>query len=125
MIKMKYSGYDSLSKHLYNIQNINISDISNMKRIAEETVQRLKDATPVDTGLTASSWSYEIKIEGNKTSLLFLNSNIQNGVNIALILDSGHLSKDGNWISGYDYINPVTRAAYYKIINNARKELIR
>lgn len=77
-------------------------------------VDALMVATPVDTGLTAASWYYEItKLDGG-WELSWNNSNIQNGIPIAVLIQMGHATKAGGWVQGYDYINPALRDVFNK-----------
>ena len=98
--------------------------ISILKRYGEEGVAALMIATPLDTGRTASSWRYEIKVENNCIRLVFHNDNIQNGVPIAIILQYGHGTGTGGWVEGRDYINPAIQPVFDKIAESAWKEAI-
>ncbi len=80
------------------------SDIQMLKNFAEEGVRALSDATPSKTGATASSWYYEIVEEKDKVTIIWCNSHVEDGVNIAVVLDSGHVTQSGSWVKGYDYI---------------------
>lgn len=86
-------------------------------------VAALASATPVDTGLTANSWYYRVDHTENSMSLLFLNSNIQNGVPIAIILQYGHGTGTGGWVEGRDYINPAIQPIFDELAKNAWKEV--
>ena len=98
--------------------------MSILKQYGEEGVAALMIATPLDTGRTASSWRYEIKVENNCIRLVFHNDNIQNGVPIAIILQYGHGTGTGGWVEGRDYINPAIQPVFDKIANSAWKEAI-
>ena len=88
-------------------------------------VEALERATPKDTGLTASSWSYEIENKpGKSASITFYNSNIQNGIPIAIILQYGHGTKNGGWVEGRDYINPAIQPIFDEIADSAWEEVI-
>ena len=93
--------------------------------IAEACVEELKKVTPKDTGKTAESWDYEITISGKKTSIVFINNNLQNGVNVALLLEYGHGTSTGGWVEGQEYIDPVIQKNYLKAINTTWKEMSR
>lgn len=86
-------------------------------------VQALSDATPKDTGETASSWSYEIEKNDKSTSIIFSNSNVNDGVNIAVILQYGHGTGNGGYVTGIDYINPAIRPIFDEIVKGAWKEV--
>ena len=98
--------------------------MSILKQYGEEGVAALMVSTPLDTGRTASSWRYEIKVENNCIRLVFHNDNIQNGVPIAIILQYGHGTGTGGWVEGRDYINPAIQPVFDKIANSAWKEAI-
>ena len=98
--------------------------MSILKQYGEEGVAALMVATPLDTGRTASSWRYEIKVENNCIRLVFHNDNIQNGVPIAIILQYGHGTGTGGWVEGRNYINPAIQPVFDKIANSAWKEAI-
>lgn len=70
-------------------------------------VNRLAEATPKATGKTAASWSYEIKMDKTGATIFWKNSNIVNGVPIAVILQYGHGTRNGAYVQGVDYINPA------------------
>lgn len=95
-----------------------------MVKYAQEGVAALSAATPVDTGLTASSWSYEIIQKDNEMIISWNNSNVQKYVNIAIILQYGHGTRNGGWVEGRDYINPALQPIFDKMANAAWKEVI-
>lgn len=97
--------------------------LGNLDRYGREGVAALASATPQESGLTASSWYYEIVRSDNSVSIQFLNSNIQNGVPIAVILQYGHGTGTGGWVEGRDYINPSIRPIFDRIANDAWREV--
>lgn len=88
-------------------------------------VQALKGATPVDSGKTASSWDYEIIEEYGKTTIQWINTNLNKNVNIAVILQYGHGTNHGGYVMGRDYINPALRPIFDKIAEDAWLEVVR
>lgn len=86
-------------------------------------VEALSKATPVDTGLTASSWTYEIERNRDQTTISWLNTNTNQGVNIAVILQYGHGTGTGGYVQGRDYINPAMRPVFDKIADQAWREV--
>jgi len=125
MISFKQKGtFSKFEKYLDKIKKT--SDVGRQAiSIADKIVDELAQATPKDTGLTASSWAYEISQMGNKVSITFLNKNLQNGLNVALLLEYGHGTPSGVWVEGKEYIDPVIQKNYLNIINNAWKEMIK
>lgn len=122
MIKFRQKGdFSNLTRFLERAKNL--VHISDLDRYGREGVAALASATPVDTGKTASSWYYDIKINKESASITFNNSNIQNGVPIAIILQYGHGTRNGGWVEGRDYINPVIKPIFDKIAEEAWKEV--
>lgn len=97
--------------------------LSDLDKYGREGVAALASATPVDTGLTANSWYYKIEIKDGSATISFHNSNIQNGVPIAIILQYGHGTRNGGWVEGRDYINPSIRPIFDAIANNVWREV--
>lgn len=97
--------------------------IGDLDRFGREGVAALASATPVESGLTANSWYYEIKHTKGSATISFHNSNIQNGVPIAIILQYGHGTGTGGWVQGRDYINPAIQPIFDKIAESAWKEV--
>lgn len=94
-----------------------------LDKYGREGVTALASATPVDSGLTASSWSYEIENKNGSIKIQFNNSNIQNGIPIAIILQYGHGTGSGGWVEGKDYINPAIQPIFDRIADEAWREV--
>lgn len=97
--------------------------IGNLDKYGREGVAALASATPFDSGQTANSWYYEIVNKNGSATITFYNSNIQNGVPIAIILQYGHGTRNGGWVQGRDYINPAIQPIFDKIANEAWREV--
>ena len=100
-------------------------DIGILDKYGKKGVAALSSATPVDTGLTASSWFYKIENKNGIAKIEFHNSNIQNGVPIAVILQYGHGTRNGGYVVGRDYINPAIQPVFDELAKNAWKEVTR
>lgn len=97
-----------------------------MNRYGKLGVERLAAATPVDSGLTASSWSYTVvNTARDEWYLTFHNTNIVNHVSIAIILQYGHGTKNGGWVEGRDYINPAIQPIFDQVLEDVWKEVTR
>lgn len=94
-----------------------------LDRYGRKGVAALAAATPVDSGLTAASWDYEIVHKCGSASIIFTNSHVVNGCPIAIILQYGHATKNGGWVEGRDYINPALRPVFDELAENAWKEV--
>ena len=122
MISFRQKGdFSNLTRYLERVKNaVKIGDLDKYGRAG---VAALASATPVDTGLTANSWSYEIENRNGSAKITFSNSNIQNGVPIAIILQYGHGTRNGGWVEGRDYINPAIQPIFDQIANEAWREV--
>ena len=122
MISFRHKGdFSKLSRYLERAKNV--VRLGDLDKYGREGVAALASATPVDSGLTASSWSYEIVRANGSITINFNNSNIQNGVPIAVILQYGHGTGTGGWVQGRDYINPAIQPIFDKIANDAWREV--
>lgn len=88
-------------------------------------VEALAAATPVDTGETASQWTYEVSLSGGDIGIFWSNNNVNQGVNIAIILQYGHGTGTGGWVEGRDYINPALAPIFDKILEDVWEEVRR
>lgn len=117
-----YGDFKKLTNFLEKMKRM--FDVSILDKYGREGVAALSAATPIDSGKTASSWTYEIKDIKDGVTLTFNNANIQNGVPIAIILQYGHGTRNGGWVEGRDYINPAIQPVFDKLANEAWKEVI-
>lgn len=115
--------FNTLEKYLKKSLGRNYRSV--LERYGQMGVQALAAATPVDTGKTASSWTYDIVENESKgtMSIEFRNTNINKGVNIALILQYGHATRNGGYVAGRDYINPALQPIFDKLAEDAWKEV--
>lgn len=109
------------TKFLNKIQRMRFSDTLN--KYGEAGVQALKAATPVDSGKTAESWGYEVRTTHSGAEIVWTNTNINKGVNIAVILQYGHGTRNGGYVQGRDYINPAIRPVFDEIAESAWEEV--
>ena len=121
MISYRYKGGDKTDNFLKaSIKKIKQIDF---EKYGEAGVAALASATPKATGKTAASWYYTIKNQNGIISITFNNSNIVNGVPIAIVLYYGHSTKNGGWIQGRDYIKPAIRPVFDKMTNKMWEEV--
>ena len=122
MVQFKQNGdFSKLTGLLERMkESVNIGCLD---RYGQEGVNALSAATPSETGKTASSWYYTIEDKNGSAKINFCNSNVQNGVPIAIILQYGHGTKNGGWVQGKDYINPAIQPIFDKIVDSAWKEV--
>lgn len=123
MIKISHKGnFNNTEKFLKKISTADF--MRNLEKYGEMGVQALASATPIDSGLTASSWSYEIEKSSSSYTIHWVNNNVNNGVNIAIILQYGHGTGTGGYVQGRDYINPALRPIFDEIADSAWKEVV-
>lgn len=112
-----------LEKYLQSLRDFKMAQL--LDEYGSKGVELLSASTPVRTGKTASSWSYEVVQEGNNTVLQFKNSNVNDHVNIAYILQTGHGTRNGGYVQGQDYINPPMQQLFEELRNRIDKEVKR
>ena len=124
MIKFTHKGdFSKFTRFLEKAKNV--VGVGELDKYGQAGVAALSSATPVDSGKTASSWYYQIERQNGRISIDFYNSNVNNGVPIAVIIQMGHGTGTGGWVEGRDYINPAIQPIFDEIANNAWKEVTR
>ncbi len=122
MISFRQKGdFSKLTRYLEKAKEV--AHIGDLDKYGRQGVAALASATPKDTGLTANSWAYKIQQGKSSVSISFYNTNIQNGVPIAIILQYGHGTRNGGWVQGRDYINPAIQPIFDEIVKSAWKEV--
>ena len=124
MITFRQKGdFSKLNRYFERVREA--AKIGVLDKYGREGVAALASATPIDSGKTAESWYYEINRQNGSVSINFLNSNINKGVPIAIILQYGHGTGTGGWVEGRDYINPAILPVFDRLANDAWKEVTR
>lgn len=122
MINIKSLGdFKNLERFLLNSQDLSI--FNKLEKYGEAGVAALAENTPIDSGIMADSWYYEIKKYKDRYSICFYNSKIQNGTKIALILDYGHATATGGYVVGRNFIKPSLQPVFDDLANNAWEEV--
>lgn len=98
--------------------------MSILHEYGQKGVDALRAATPKDTGNTANSWSYSVVQNGSSISVVWGNSNINHGVNIAVILDKGHATRTGGYVRGAKYIDTALTPIINELAQAAWKEVV-
>lgn len=101
----------------------NVIKIGELDKYGREGVKALSAATPSETGETAEAWSYKIVRQNGRTSIVWSNDNVVDGVNVAVVLQYGHATRNGGWVEGIDYINPAIKPIFDKIAETAWREV--
>jgi hypothetical protein len=121
MISFRQKG--DFSKTMGFLKKAKAFRFSDLDRYGREGVAALASGTPVQSDQTANSWYYEIENREGSVAITFHNSNIQNGVLIAIILQYGHGTGTGGWVEGRDYINPTIQPLFDRMANEAWREV--
>ena len=122
MITFRHKGdFGKTEKFLSRASKADILGV--LHKYGRKGVTALAAATPVESGLTASSWGYEVSMSRGSYTITWTNSHINKGVPIAIILQYGHGTGTGGWVQGRDYINPAIQPIFDEIANDAWKEV--
>lgn len=97
------------------VEEVKNKAVSALTRNAEDAIHKLADATPKDTGKTSESWGYKLAQNKNHYEVVFTNSNKNKNYNVAILIQNGHATKDGKFVEGIDYINPVIKEVFDNI----------
>ncbi len=122
MIRFKHTGNFKNTERFFK-KATEASYLRVLEEYGKAGVDALASMTPAETGKTAASWGYEIVQTRNGYSIYWTNSNVNNGVNIALILQYGHGTGTGGYVQGIDYVNPAIRPIFESMANEAWKEV--
>lgn len=124
MISMRQKGdFKKTEKFLKKVLGRDYLDV--LEQFAQDGASALAAATPVRTGLTASSWYYEIIQNGSGISIHWLNSNVvKDYANVAVLLQYGHATNNGGYYPGRDYINPAIKPIMDKLAKVSWKEVV-
>ncbi len=124
-IKVTSSGdFSKTLKYLNKLSSFKKQKLmSILNKYGQEGVKKLANATPIDTGETASRWRYEIEEKGNDVSLIFINDNVNEGIPVVVLIQYGHGTGTGGYVPPNDFINPVIKPIFQKLADEAWKEV--
>lgn len=117
----QHGDFEKSLTFMTRVRSRNVRSI--LEKYGQRGVETLASATPKATGKTAASWSYEIKMDDNGATLCWKNANIVDGVPIAVILQYGHGTRNGGYVEGTDYINPVMKPLFDEIAAELWREV--
>lgn len=125
MIGIKVSGdFKNTETLLEKIKRKNY--FSKLRSFGEQGVKALSSATPVDTGTTSDSWSYNIKVSNDKVQISWSNSNVtEDNVPIVVLIQNGHITGSGGFVEGVDFINPAIKPIFENMANTIWKEVVK
>ena len=106
------------------LANLSKSDMfSGLDKYGSRGVEALSKATPTESGLTASSWTYDVERGKGFATIKWSNTNTRSGVNVAILLQYGHGTGTGGYVAGRDYINPAIQPIFDEIAADVWKKV--
>lgn len=115
-------SFNKTERYLRKLDTSKISSI--LERYGGVGVEALSNATPRKTGFTAKSWYYTIEEKPGYCSIHWCNSNQENGIPVAILIQYGHGTRNGGWVEGRDYVMPAIQPIFDKILDDIMKEVI-
>lgn len=104
------------------LRKVSRGDIYNgLESLAQQGVTALEAATPIDSGLAAGSWSYTITRGKGSARIEWVNSDVENGFPVAIMLQYGYGTGTGGYVQGRDYINPAIQPIFDQIADKVWK----
>ena len=122
LIRVKHKGNFNNTENWFD-RMLRHDHLKILSQYGEKGVEALKAATPVDSGVTADSWSYEVEDNGKTSTITFKNSNESNGVNIVILLKYGHGTKNGGYVQANDFVTPALEPVFKDLANAAWREV--
>ena len=124
MITFQHKGdFSKTESFLNKIRQFKLSKGVGLDKYGKMGVNALMSATPIDSGRTAASWDYKIEVYDGGAAIYWTNDNINKNVNIAVILQYGHGTRNGGYVRGRDYINPAIQPIFDEIADKAWSEV--
>ena len=120
MVSFNHRGsFDKLESFLDSMKKLDIRKIAEL--YAQQGVDALAAATPMDSGLAASSWGYDIQQSSSTVTIIWTNSNVESGFPVAIMLQYGYGTGTGGYVQGQDYINPAIQPIFDRIADGVWK----
>lgn len=92
-------------------------------KYGERGVAALVAATPTKSGITASSWGYEVHNDGSTASIVYTNDSENHGCKIVILLMYGHGTKNGGYVQANDFVNPALEPVFKQMADEAWREV--
>jgi hypothetical protein len=122
-VRVANKGFDVTIGKLKKAQTPEVY-VDPMERYGQMGVDALMAATPVLTGRAAVSWGYDIVRTNGAVKIYWYNTDVEDGVNVALLLQYGHGTGTGGYVTGIDYINPAMAPVFDRILYDVMKEVM-
>jgi hypothetical protein len=112
-------SFAKMEAFLNKMSRLDITGILNAA--GRQGVSALAGATPIESGLASSSWSYTVARSGGGVSITWTNNDIEDGFPVAIRLQYGYGTGTGGYVAGRDYINPAMRPVFDEIADRVWK----
>lgn len=126
MPSFSFSSTGSMDSFISWLQKAAKKDYSKiLEPYARSGANALAAATPVRSGMAASSWGYEVKQDKDSVSVIWTNSDVENGFPVVIMLQYGYATGTGGYVAGRDFINPALRPIFEQIERDVWREVTR
>jgi len=114
MISFQVTGsFKKMEAFLKGVSKMNVESI--LKRYGQEGVNALMLHTPIETGLAATSWYYQVEAKDGNYTISWLNHDVEGGFPVVVMLQYGYATGTGGYVHGRDFINPAMKPIFDKI----------
>lgn len=122
---IRFSSSGNFSRTIRSLTKIgdNRNLFGELEKYAQQGADALASATPIRTGETAQSWAYKINVNRDGATITWYNTHVNQGANVAILLQYGHGTGTGGWVQGYDYINPAIKPIFDRIADDVWKKV--
>jgi hypothetical protein len=120
MFSLSSSGsFNNLENFLKKASKLDIKGV--LEAGGAAGVSALAGATPAESGLAGHSWTYKVESSATSHTITWMNTDVENGFPVAIMLQYGYGTGTGGYVQGRDYINPAMRPIFDKIANDVWK----
>ena len=117
----QHGSFEKTTRHLEHASKANFGSL--IQECGRRGVEALSAATPVDSGKTASSWSYSVDKTKDGYRINWINDSQNDGISIVILNQYGHATRSGSWVQGRDFINPALRSVVDDLFTNIESEV--
>ena len=122
MIRVESSGsFDNTVKFLKFLQSGRMFNV--LDRYGRMGVDELRANTPKESGETANSWGYRVINQNGIHGIEWYNTHVNDGVNVAVLIQYGHGTGTGGYVEGIDYINPALRPVFQAMADDIWRQV--
>ncbi len=114
-------SFTKTEKYLQRIYGMNLHSI--LARYGEMGVAVLAEATPRDTGEAAASWKYSVNKTRKGWTLSWTNTELADKTPVVILIQYGHATGTGGYVTGRDFINAATQPIFDKIVEDIWNEV--